>query len=112
MCIGLWSLDHPNYALYASQPSRPIQQPLTSFPSIYRILGTNRDEDLSRPTVNANFHNFGREGSPDDGFVLSGRDLQAGGSWFGINRAGRVALLSVTYHIHMNKIKRRLTLRC
>ncbi|EJC98954.1 uncharacterized protein FOMMEDRAFT_95305, partial [Fomitiporia mediterranea MF3/22] len=55
-------------------------------------LCTNRDEYLSRPTVNAHFHSFGRESI--DNFVLSGRDLQAGGSWFGINRVGRVALLT------------------
>lgn len=59
-----------------------------------RILCSNRDEYLSRPTVDAHFHSFGRES--DAPFALSGRDLQAGGSWFGINRAGRIALLSVT----------------
>ncbi|KAH8113482.1 NRDE protein-domain-containing protein [Phellopilus nigrolimitatus] len=71
MCIGLWSLDHPEYAM---------------------ILCSNRDEYLSRPTVDAHFHSFGRES--DAPFALSGRDLQAGGSWFGINRAGRIALLT------------------
>lgn len=60
---------------------------------IFRILCTNRDEYLSRPTVNAHFHSFSQE--PHENFVLSGRDLQAGGSWFGVNRAGRIALLSV-----------------
>jgi len=30
----------------------------------------------------------------EPGNVLSGRDVKAGGSWFGLNRAGRVALLT------------------
>lgn len=61
------------------------------------ILCSNRDEFLSRPTEHAHFHSFGHlpEPSEQGAFVLSGRDLQAGGTWFGINRAGRVALLSV-----------------
>ncbi|KAI5123135.1 hypothetical protein M0805_000838 [Coniferiporia weirii] len=73
MCIGLWSLNHPDYAL---------------------ILCTNRDEYLSRPTINAHFHSFGYERGFEDTYVLSGRDVQAGGSWFGVNRDGRVALLT------------------
>ncbi|KAL5524773.1 hypothetical protein ACEPAF_9919 [Sanghuangporus sanghuang] len=73
MCIGFWSLDHPDYAL---------------------ILCSNRDEYLSRPTSNAHFHCFGPESDLNGNFVLSGRDLKAGGSWFGINRAGRIALLT------------------
>ncbi|KJA23274.1 hypothetical protein HYPSUDRAFT_137965, partial [Hypholoma sublateritium FD-334 SS-4] len=59
------------------------------------ILCTNRDEFLDRPTEDAHFHAFGAAlppGAPPP--VLAGRDLQAGGSWFGINRAGRVALLT------------------
>ncbi|KAF8157921.1 NRDE protein-domain-containing protein [Crassisporium funariophilum] len=59
------------------------------------ILCTNRDEFLARPTQPAHFHSFGPQAYPDSsGQVLSGRDELAGGSWFGINRAGRVALLT------------------
>ena len=61
--------------------------------TLSRILCTNRDEYLARPTQNACFH------GPDNG-ILSGIDLQAGGTWFGINRAGRVALLSVSLLVH------------
>jgi len=71
MCIGIWTLEHPDYAL---------------------ILCTNRDETLDRPTQNAQFHSFGVDIDPHQ--VLSGRDELAGGSWFGINRSGRVALLT------------------
>jgi len=74
MCIGIWTLEHPEYAL---------------------ILCTNRDEFLNRPTQNAHFHSFGNETNADNSDqILSGRDVQAGGSWFGINRSGRIALLT------------------
>ncbi|KAJ3492319.1 hypothetical protein NLI96_g81 [Meripilus lineatus] len=72
MCVGFWSLEHPDYAL-------------------------NRDEYLSRPTAPAHFHSFEKLSQPEDvgvGTVLSGRDLRAGGSWLGLNRTGRVAVLT------------------
>jgi len=78
MCVGFWSLGHLDYAL---------------------ILCTNRDEFLSRPTENASFRPagpplpVGTEQQCND--VLSGLDLQAGGTWFGINRStGHIALLT------------------
>ncbi|KAJ8691703.1 hypothetical protein PTI98_011246 [Pleurotus ostreatus] len=75
MCITFWTLEHPNYAL---------------------ILCTNRDEFLDRPTENAHWHSFGHRAGPGlrSDTVLSGRDELAGGTWFGINRTGRVALLT------------------
>lgn len=60
----------------------------------YSILCTNRDEYLHRPTQNAEFHSFGVVADQQQRHqVLSGRDEKAGGSWFGINRTGKVALL-------------------
>ena len=56
------------------------------------ILCTNRDEFLDRPTQNAEFHSFGAV-TDQPHQVLSGRDELAGGTWFGINRTGSVALL-------------------
>lgn len=75
MCVGFWSLEHPDYAL---------------------ILCGNRDEFLARPTAPAAFHSFERDGLDDvtEGSVLSGRDLRAGGSWLGVSRSGRVAFLT------------------
>jgi len=78
MCILFWALEHPDYAL---------------------ILCTNRDEYLERPTQNAHFHSFEHEvgvyhGHQHPQTVLSGRDETAGGSWLGLNRSGRVALLT------------------
>ncbi|EMD40230.1 hypothetical protein CERSUDRAFT_45931 [Gelatoporia subvermispora B] len=75
MCVGFWSLEHPKYAL---------------------IMCSNRDEFLTRPTTPAHWHSFDNEndGGSGSGAVLSGRDLLAGGTWAGITRIGRVALLT------------------
>ena len=75
--------------------------------SLQRILCTNRDEYLSRPTTTAYWHSFEfpineqdacteeSNNSSNKGSVLSGRDLRAGGTWLGINRHGDVAFLCV-----------------
>lgn len=57
------------------------------------ILCSNRDEFLGRPTQDAQFHNFEKDTGNASGNILSGRDITAGGTWFGVNRAGRIALL-------------------
>ncbi|KAG6813017.1 hypothetical protein H0H92_014755 [Tricholoma furcatifolium] len=64
MCIALWALDHQDYSL-------------------------NRDELLKRPTLDAHFHNFepeteGEGAGRTEGNILSGRDVLAGGTWFGV----------------------------
>ncbi|GLB38715.1 putative transport and Golgi organisation 2 [Lyophyllum shimeji] len=73
MCIALWALDSHDYAL---------------------ILCSNRDEFLVRPTRDAHFHNFEKESGGARGNVLSGLDIKAGGTWFGVSRTGKVALLT------------------
>lgn len=50
------------------------------------VLG-NRDEFHRRPTVAADWW-------PEAADVFGGRDLQAGGSWLGITRSGRVAVIT------------------
>lgn len=92
MCIGVWTLQHPGYSLWA----RSIRLSCGYLRLPYSILCTNRDEYLDRPTQDAHFHSFQTgQYSSVDGNVLSGRDVRAGGSWLGLNRAGRVALLWV-----------------
>jgi len=72
MCIGFFCIDHPDFSL---------------------IICGNRDEYLDRPTRSARFHSFtSHEADPQS--ILSGIDDVGGGTWFGMNRTGKVALLT------------------
>ena len=51
------------------------------------VVAANRDEDYERPTATAAYW-------PDHPQVLAGRDLEAGGTWMGVNTAGRFAALT------------------
>jgi uncharacterized protein with NRDE domain len=67
MCLVLVALDaHPDYSL---------------------IVAANRDEFYDRPTAAAGFW-------ADAPSVLGGRDLQAGGTWLGVDRQGRFAAVT------------------
>jgi uncharacterized protein with NRDE domain len=69
MCIALFSTTHPQYSL---------------------VILSNRDEFLNRPTAPADWWK-----APHD-HVIGGRDLQrsAQGTWLGLTKDGRVALLT------------------
>lgn len=67
MCLIVFAQDyHPRYRL---------------------ILAINRDEFHERPTAQAGFW-------PEAPHVLAGRDLQRGGTWFGVSTTGRVAAVT------------------
>lgn len=67
MCLAAFALDaHPRFPL---------------------VIAANRDEFFSRPTAPMGWWTEW----PD---LLAGRDLGAGGTWFGLTRAGRLALLT------------------
>ncbi len=51
------------------------------------VLAANRDEFHARPAREAHWW-------PDAGDILAGRDLEAGGTWLGVNRAGRFATVT------------------
>ena len=51
------------------------------------VIAANRDEFHGRPAARAAFW----DDRPD---VLAGRDLQAGGTWMGVSRAGRFAAVT------------------
>ncbi len=67
MCLILFAWDvHPQYKL---------------------VLLGNRDEFYRRPTAKADFWNNAPE-------VFAGRDLQAGGTWMGINKNGKFSAVT------------------
>jgi uncharacterized protein with NRDE domain len=51
------------------------------------ILASNRDEFYHRPTDSMDFWK-------DHPFILAGRDLEGGGTWFGINKSGRFGAIT------------------
>ena len=56
------------------------------------VIAANRDEFLDRPTVP-----LARWKTPQGHDIISGRDLRAGGAWFGLTAGGpggRVAFLT------------------
>ncbi len=70
MClIGLALEQHPRFAL---------------------VIAANRDEFLQRPATPLDWWRADPEAAP----LLGGRDLHAGGTWMGLNAAGRVAMLT------------------
>ena len=69
MCLVVVALDaHPRYAL---------------------VVAANRDEFHARQAVPAHWGDL----PPYEG-VLAGRDLMAGGTWMGVRRDGRWALVT------------------
>lgn len=60
---------------------------IRTLPGIPVVIAANRDEYHARPTAAA---------APwkDDPRIVAGRDLQSGGSWMGMTRAGRYALVT------------------
>jgi uncharacterized protein with NRDE domain len=69
MCLAIVALDtHPRYAL---------------------VVAANRDEYHARPAEPARWWRV-----DDNGEVLAGRDLEAGGTWLGVTRRGRWAFVT------------------
>ena len=67
MCILFIAVDqHPNYPL---------------------IIAANRDEFHQRPTQHSHYW-------PSNSALLAGKDLEAGGTWMGVSRNGKVSALT------------------
>lgn len=60
---------------------------LNAHPRFPLVIAANRDEFFARPAAPMAWWD-------DHPGILAGRDLSAGGTWFGLNRAGRLALLT------------------
>ncbi len=56
-------------------------------PAYPLVIAANRDEFFNRPSIGVHYW----EDSPK---ILAGRDMQAGGSWLGINKDGRIAAVT------------------
>jgi uncharacterized protein with NRDE domain len=70
MCLLSFAIDrHPRYRL---------------------VLAANRDENYTRPAAPACYWD-------DAPQILAGRDLEAGGTWLGVSRNGRLAALTNYY---------------
>lgn len=61
-----------------------------SHPKYPLIIAANRDEFHARPSSEAQYWN-------DQPSILAGKDLQAGGTWLGITKSGRIAAVT-NYH--------------
>jgi uncharacterized protein with NRDE domain len=60
---------------------------LNSHPDYKLIIAGNRDEFYDRPTAEAAFWD-------EAPYLLAGKDLLGGGTWFGITKGGRLAAIS------------------
>lgn len=60
---------------------------LHAHPLFPLVVAANRDETLGRPTAPAAYW-------PEEDGLLAGRDLESGGTWMGVTRAGRFAALT------------------
>jgi uncharacterized protein with NRDE domain len=58
------------------------------------VLASNRDEFFNRPAAPLTWWQPEGAAAAESAQVLSGRDLSAGGTWLGLTRAGRLALVT------------------
>jgi len=63
---------------------------LERHPRFPLVIAANRDEFLDRPAAALDWW----QTAPAEAPVLGGRDLQAGGTWMGLNTRGRIAMLT------------------
>ncbi|HEY0742782.1 MAG TPA: NRDE family protein [Chryseosolibacter sp.] len=60
---------------------------INQHPRYKLVVAANRDEFYNRKTAAAHFW----EDAPN---ILGGRDLEAGGTWFGVNKRGKISLIT------------------
>lgn len=77
----------PRLFLYQYAPMCVILTSFKTHPTYKLIVAANRDEFHARPAAPAGFWS-------DDDDILGGRDLEAGGTWLGVNRKGHFAAVT------------------
>jgi uncharacterized protein with NRDE domain len=60
---------------------------INQHPDFKLVVAANRDEFYNRKTAPAQFW-------PDEPAILGGRDLEAGGTWLGVNKQGKVSMIT------------------
>lgn len=60
---------------------------INQHPRYKLVVAANRDEFYNRKTAPAHFWN-------DDPHILAGRDLEAGGTWLGVNKRGKISMIT------------------
>ncbi|KAK9865405.1 hypothetical protein WJX84_012400 [Apatococcus fuscideae] len=70
---------------------------LDSHPDLRFLLAFNRDEYLERPTQPAHWW-------PDQPNLLASKDLKGGGTWLGLTREGRFALVTNVREVDHDKV--------
>lgn len=60
---------------------------INNHPEYKLVVAANRDEFYNRKTAAAEFWH-------DEPTVLAGRDLEAGGTWFGVNKRGKISMIT------------------
>jgi uncharacterized protein with NRDE domain len=60
---------------------------INQHPRYKLIVAANRDEFYNRKTAPAHFWN-------DEPNILGGRDLEAGGTWLGVNKRGKISMIT------------------
>lgn len=68
-------------------------------PEYRLVIAENRDEFFNRPTAAARFW-------PESPEILAGKDLERGGSWFGVSRSGRWAVVTNYRDFHHRRYSR------
>ena len=84
-CLAVYYLDFP--VCYSNVIMCLILFAYQTHPGYELILIANRDEFYARPTQTLGYWSEASD-------IIAGRDLEAGGTWLGVNRQARLAAIT------------------